>query len=249
MKYTESDVPFHSKLKDELEKDILNGKYKPGEMIPSENELALSKGISRPTVRQAFSELVSKGLLKKVKGKGTFVADFKSIDTFDHTKGFIHTILDCNDNSKRLIKAVHQVDGNEIVRNRKLSDVFGGDFAKGFGSRFIKVEYSFEDENVYCESYLPLMYFPEATSQIERNARSHEILAGKIPLEPRSARCSLMIFSADTKAAETLGLSVGSEIISIESILLNGRGSIVEFCVVSYKSRNTEVLFNKIRNI
>lgn len=249
MKLTDSEVPFHVKLRDELEKEILTGKYNPGDMIPSENEMAHKKGISRPTVRQAFSELVSKGLLRKVKGKGTFVADYLNKDSFDHSKGFLHTILDCNDNTNRIIKAVHQVDGNVICGLSKLSEVFGGDFTQGYSSRFLKTEYYFSEMNVYCESYLPLAYFPEATSKLENNAQSHEILTGKIPLEPRNAKCRIYISSAEEKEADVLELSTGSEIIRLESTLLNGRGSVVEFCVASYKPRNTEILFKKIRNI
>lgn len=249
MKYTNNNIPFHERLRAELEKDILKGKYKPGDMIPSENEFAVSKSISRPTVRQAFAELVSKGLLKKVKGKGTFVADFKTIEVFNHTKGFIHTLLDCNDNTNRIINAVYHIDGTEFCGKNKLADIFGGDFSQGFSSKFIKVEFSYTDMKVYCESYLPLMYFPEATVLIEKNAPSHELLAGKIPLEPRSAKCQINIESAGNKAAEVLELSTGSEILNIQSILVNGRGSVVEYNSASYKPRNTEIIFTKIRNI
>lgn len=249
MKYSDSDIPFHVKLRDEIEKDILSGKYKPGELIPSENDFASRKGISRPTVRQAFSELVSKGLLTKIKGKGTFVSDFRSVDVFDHTKGFIHTLLDCNDNTSRKINSIYQVDGNEYSGTRKLSEIFGVDPSQGYSSRFIKVEYVFDDTNVYCESYLPLMYFPEATALLEKNARSHELLSGKIPLEPRSAKCQVTLSTAGSKAAQALELSPGSEVLFMESTLVNGRGSIVEYNTSCYKPRNTRIVFTKIRNI
>ena len=102
---------------------------------------------------------------------------------------------------------------------------------------------------VYCESYLPLMYFPEATVLIEKNAPSHELLAGKIPLEPRCAKCQVNIESAGDKAAKALDLSAGSEILNFQSILVNGRGSVVEYNSANYRPRNTEIIFTKIRNI
>ncbi len=43
--------------------------------MPSEHELADQTGVSRLTVRKAYSELVKKGMLQTVQGKGTFVAD------------------------------------------------------------------------------------------------------------------------------------------------------------------------------
>jgi DNA-binding GntR family transcriptional regulator len=53
-----SSTPLYYQLKEVLIKAINNGKYAPGEAIPSENELAAQYSLSRPTVRQALGELV-----------------------------------------------------------------------------------------------------------------------------------------------------------------------------------------------
>ncbi len=60
-------------LKNELRTRIRSGVYSPGEIIPSENALAMNIGLSRSTVRQAFDELEKEGLIHRVRGKGTFV--------------------------------------------------------------------------------------------------------------------------------------------------------------------------------
>ena len=49
-------------------------KYRPGEKLPNENELAESLGISRTTLREAIRTLASEGLLEVRRGRGTFVA-------------------------------------------------------------------------------------------------------------------------------------------------------------------------------
>ena len=46
----------------------------PGDQLPSENELCERFSVSRMTARQAVSELATEGLLYKVSGSGTFVA-------------------------------------------------------------------------------------------------------------------------------------------------------------------------------
>lgn len=61
-------------LKNELHKRIKTGIYSPGEVIPSENSIAMNVGLSRSTVRQAFDELEKEGLIKRIRGKGTFVS-------------------------------------------------------------------------------------------------------------------------------------------------------------------------------
>lgn len=46
-------------------------------MIPSENDLASTYGISRMTARSVISQLVHEGFLYRVQGKGTFVCESK----------------------------------------------------------------------------------------------------------------------------------------------------------------------------
>jgi DNA-binding GntR family transcriptional regulator len=56
----------------ELRADILAGKYRPGEKLPTEFELAEKRGLSRQTVRHAFRELVEECLVYRIRGLGTF---------------------------------------------------------------------------------------------------------------------------------------------------------------------------------
>ena len=59
----------------ELEKRILEGSLKPGDLLPSERDLALELGVSRPSLREAIQKLVAKGLLTTKHGCGTTVTD------------------------------------------------------------------------------------------------------------------------------------------------------------------------------
>lgn len=52
-----------------LAQKVVQGVYKPGEVLPSENYLAKSTGFARSTVRQAFSQLEKDGLVRRVQGK------------------------------------------------------------------------------------------------------------------------------------------------------------------------------------
>ena len=63
-----------------METDILEGNFKPGEVLPAEHEIASKYEISRMTVRRAISELVSAGMVYAEKGKGTFVSKPKLDD-------------------------------------------------------------------------------------------------------------------------------------------------------------------------
>lgn len=59
----------------ELESRILEGVFKPGDRLPSERELAIKLGVSRPSLREAMQKLVSKGMLTTRHGGGSYVTD------------------------------------------------------------------------------------------------------------------------------------------------------------------------------
>ena len=60
-----------------LRERIEHGEYQVGDRLPSETELAAALGVSRPTLRQALARLESEGLLRRIKGSGTFVSQPK----------------------------------------------------------------------------------------------------------------------------------------------------------------------------
>lgn len=70
----ETPVPLYFQLKTLLLDRIKDGSYRPGDLIPTENELSTMFDISRTTVRQAVTELVREGYLYRIKSKGTFVS-------------------------------------------------------------------------------------------------------------------------------------------------------------------------------
>lgn len=61
---------------EQLQGQLARGEWKPGDKLPSENELATALGVSRITVRQAIQRLATLGLLETKLGEGTFVRTF-----------------------------------------------------------------------------------------------------------------------------------------------------------------------------
>lgn len=66
-------APLYLRVKELVQGAIQEGLLKPGDAIPSERDAADLLGISRVTVRKAFTELVHEGLLVQRRGSGTFV--------------------------------------------------------------------------------------------------------------------------------------------------------------------------------
>jgi len=72
-----SPIPIYYQIEEYIKELIENGELRPGDALPPEREYAEKYQISRMTVRQAFTQLVNEGLLYRLQGKGTFVAERK----------------------------------------------------------------------------------------------------------------------------------------------------------------------------
>ncbi|MFN3738309.1 GntR family transcriptional regulator [Hydrogenophaga sp.] len=66
--------PLYQQIKSLILRSLQDGEWKPGDMIPSELELAARYKVSQGTVRKAIDELATDNLLVRRQGKGTFVA-------------------------------------------------------------------------------------------------------------------------------------------------------------------------------
>ena len=58
---------------------IKAGEMKPGEALPSENDLALQYETSRETIRKALNLLSQNGFIQKIRGKGSIVLDVQKM--------------------------------------------------------------------------------------------------------------------------------------------------------------------------
>ena len=56
-----------------LRRNIVDGNWRAGEKVPSENALTRELGVSRVSVRLAIQQFITLGVLESVRGKGTFL--------------------------------------------------------------------------------------------------------------------------------------------------------------------------------
>ena len=60
---------------EEIKRDIIHGSLKPGNRLPTENELSKQLGVGRPTVREALRILEGQGWIKFKFSEGAYVMD------------------------------------------------------------------------------------------------------------------------------------------------------------------------------
>ena len=67
--------PLYQQIKNTIKSKIRNGNWNAGQKLPSENELVDALGVSRMTINRALRELTQDGLINRVHGIGSFIAD------------------------------------------------------------------------------------------------------------------------------------------------------------------------------
>jgi DNA-binding GntR family transcriptional regulator len=76
-------IPLYYQIANRLREAIESGELTAGARIENEQTLVEQLGISRPTIRRAFQELVDEGLLVRQRGIGTQVVDGEPIRSVD----------------------------------------------------------------------------------------------------------------------------------------------------------------------
>jgi GntR family transcriptional regulator len=97
--------PLYQQIKTLILQSLQGGEWKPGDVIPSEQDLALRFKVSQGTVRKAIDELAADNLVVRRQGKGTFVATHAERHTqyrflrlqpdFSGEQRVERTIIDC----------------------------------------------------------------------------------------------------------------------------------------------------------
>ena len=125
----------YEEVAEEIKSWILEGRLKPGERRPSEEELLRRFGVSRASLREAFRLLESMGLVETVLGRGRFVRSIPYMDK-DSPKIFYETIVArellepsitryaarsaTQEDVERIRRVIERVEGKKDIRMSEL---------------------------------------------------------------------------------------------------------------------------------
>ena len=85
-------TPAYITVYNAIKNKILDGVYKTGDFLPTENELCEMFSVSRTTVRKAVEALSHEGMLSVQQGHGTVVLDYAVFQNMNVITGFTETL-------------------------------------------------------------------------------------------------------------------------------------------------------------
>jgi DNA-binding transcriptional regulator YhcF (GntR family) len=87
-----SGVPIYRQLVQQVRRDVMLGRLRPGDQLPSVNDVVDSLSVNPNTVVKAFSELEHQGLVVRRQGVGTFVAAAPSMTSVPVAAGLLGSL-------------------------------------------------------------------------------------------------------------------------------------------------------------
>jgi GntR family transcriptional regulator len=205
-----STTPLYAQVEAVLASDIADRTLSPGSQLPTENDLIERFGVSRPTVRKAVQNLISRGLLEIQRGKGTFVTRPKITQELTALSGFVEDMqaLGRHPTARLIDKQVVAAD-KTVAHQLALS-------AGSLVVRIRRVRLADEEPVSFDETYLPR----EIGQKVITNDLEVEpiffLLEQKYDIPLVEAEYRLEAVTAEDTVAEALGVETGSPLFLIE---------------------------------
>ncbi|NHZ98263.1 GntR family transcriptional regulator [Massilia sp. CCM 8734] len=205
--------PLYQQIKALITQGLQAGEWKPGEMIPSEVELAGRFKVSQGTVRKAIDELAAENLLLRRQGKGTFVA------THHEARAHFRFLRLMPDEG-----VPHQPDNKiiEVKRMRAPAEVARLlDLKSGDSVVYIKRVMSFDGTpTILEEMWLPGLLFKGLTAErlVEYKGPMYGLFESEFGTRMIRASEKIRALGADAGAAQFLGVEQGTPLLCAERV-------------------------------
>jgi DNA-binding GntR family transcriptional regulator len=207
---TGKNIPHHRRLYEILRKHILEGIYKEGDLLPSENELCQLHGMTRPTVRQSLSTLANDGYITKHQGKGSIVHHLPREIGILSVSGTTSAVGNRNLKTEIIVKPVLIPWEKEFIF--PLSDL-----EKESGCVYMERLRLLDDVPIFYDiSYIANINLPRITSRQFRNRSLFQILRDHYHIEIRGGEQRIKAIPASDKISSFLHLKKGEPVLHLE---------------------------------
>jgi GntR family transcriptional regulator len=238
-------LPYYQQLKGLIVAHIERDGLQPGDLLPSEAELCQQHRVSRTVVRQAIGDLVSEGLLTRMRGKGTFVARPKLREQFmESTVGFFEDLTAHGRGVSNQVLSVDLVEASPHI-----AEALG----LAVTSRVIELVRlrSVNDESLaLTKSYLNSSSEDLLKDLCRANlARTslYRFLEDRWNLRIESGQRSLGATKAKGMVARLLQVRSGEPVLHIESTARDGLGNALEYFEAWHRADRTRLEMNLVR--
>lgn len=206
-------VPLYYQLKQIILSEIVGKNLAPGDRVPGDLELCATYGVSRTVVRQALSELEAAGVIDRINGRGTFVAQPKTAEGLAQSLTGLY-----EDVALRGAKLVSQVRNFAVVpAGARVAEMLEIDVS----APVIELErLRFVDGSPWALTitHVPYELAPGLLDEDMREQSLYALLEGKYGVPLKKGRRSIEATTANSALARDLQVTRGSAILVLNSV-------------------------------
>jgi GntR family transcriptional regulator len=227
----------HGQIEDWLADAIASGQLRPGDRLPTEQDLAAWLGVSRMTLRQALAELAKRGLVTRTVGRsgGTFVAEPKLVQDLTVLAGFSEQLR-----KHGLVAGARVLAASEVPASQVASAALEIEVGEAvYEVRRLRLAGS---EPILIEhSLFPARHCP-GLLESRLDGSLYELLERKYGRRPHRARESLEPVTAGVREAEALSVAEGAPLMLVERTAYAKSGTPLEYARDLFRGDRTRLV-------
>ena len=205
-------ISQYRQLYEILRKQISNGVYKAGDLLPSEHELFLAYTVTQPTIRQALALLVNDGYIKKHQGKGSIVQELPKGLGILSIEG---RLANSNNDIENLITKI--IDGPRITTWPENMIFTPSPEELKDNCFYIERQRRVADVVVFYEFlHIPNSNLPRLANRSLENKSLYEILRKTYKIEVTGGEQKIWAIAADEQTSRYLEIKKGRPVLRLE---------------------------------
>ena len=205
--------PLYRQIKSLILQALESGEWRPGQVIPSEQELAARFNVSQGTVRKAIDEMAADNILVRRQGKGTFVASHNDPRQMFRFLRLVPEEGDLTHPRSEPVDCWRAKAGQEAARLLAIEP--------GAPIIIVRRVLKFEQKPIVGdEIYLPEELFRGLSLEVLQswNSSLYSLFETRFGLRMIRAQERIRAVAADRPAAELLRVDEGTHLLSVERV-------------------------------
>lgn len=223
---------LYYQLYDIMFKEIMDGKYSVGSLLPAESELMNKYEISRATVRKAMDMLHNDGLIEKRRGHGTYVIETKLKNSLNRVISYSK-----KNTENRRVASKQTISMKELPASKELAEclqLHEGDILV----ELKRVRYA-DSEPMYFETnIIEKSWVPEVMDRDFSKESLRVFLANRYKVSWSHAKQHIYSIAATQELAKLLQIKKGDPLIYIKRISYDSNDVPREYVETYYRADN-----------
>ena len=217
--------PVYVKIKELILQQIEKGTLVPGDKLPSERTLADEHGLSRMTVRQALTELVTAGALYREQGRGTFVSARKMQQA--NISSFSETVR-----KRGYTPSTRVIDFQIVLPPESIASRL---MCEGDVYRALRIRMANESPVAVEEIFLPVHVCP-GLKKSDLTGSLYKLLTDDYGIKIGSADCAISALLPGARFQEYLAVSRQTPLLKVNSLYYAASGATLYYERAIYRT-------------